>query len=170
MSKEVYTGDSNVDMLIHSYLDNKDIHSTLFYRYGDVFEKVWERIQNPDKFEKVWCVDKLGNKHKPEKTEMIERLKQEIIDSNGMCFTGKLSRLINILVGFYSDIDVQIGTTDQINAKINLVLEKYGYLTIEEKKEKIRESLREIEIEELIIEEWIANIWQDELDLDNESS
>lgn len=170
MAKEVYTGDSNIDILIHSYLDNTEIHSTLFYRYGDVFEKVWDRIQNPDKFEKVWCVDKLGNKYKPDKTEMIERLKQEIIESNGMCFTGKFSRLINVLVGFYSDIEVQIGTLDQINAKINLVLEKYGYLTIEEQKEKIRESLREIEIEESIIEEWIVNIWHDELNLDKKYS
>jgi hypothetical protein len=159
MSDKVYTNDVNVDGLINFYLENKEIHSTLFYRYGDIFEKVWERIQNPDKFEKVWPIDKLGNKHCPDTNEMIERLKQEIIESNEMCFTGKITRLVNVLVGFYSDIEILIGTSDQINAKINLILEKYGYLSIEEQKEKIREDLREIDIQDSIIEEWISNIF-----------
>jgi hypothetical protein len=161
MYGKVYTNDANVDGLINSYLENNEIHSTLFYRYGDIFEKVWERIQNPDKFEKVWPIDKLGNKHRPDTNEMIERLKQEIIESNGMCFTGKMTRLVNVLVGFYSDIEILIGTSDQINAKINLILEKYGYLSIEEQKEKIREDLREIDIQDLVIEEWISNIFID---------
>ena len=38
------------------------------------------------------------------KNELIERLNQEMQDAECMCFTGRLSRLINVLVGYYSDI------------------------------------------------------------------
>ena len=31
-----------------------------------------------------------------------------------MCFTGRLTRLLNTLVGFYNDIELQISDSEQI--------------------------------------------------------
>jgi hypothetical protein len=149
-----YTGDTHIDNLIINYNSNEDIHSLCFVKYKDVFEKVWDRIQNPDKYQELW-----HSGIRPDNNDMVQRLKQEVIESKDMCFTGKLTRLVNTLVGFYTDIELNISTNDQINARINLVIEKYGDLSIEEQKEKIREALREIDVEDTIIEEWINNIW-----------
>lgn len=149
-----YTKDKTIDVLIVSFISNKDVHSAACVTYEQVFVKVWDRIQNPDKYQAKW-IDGI----RPDTNNMIARLKQEIQESANMCFTGRLSRLVNTLMGFYNDINMHIGTTDQINARINQVMSKYGDLSIEEQKEKIRESLREIDVEPERIEEWIANIW-----------
>ena len=37
------------------------------------------------------------------------------------CFTGRLSRLINVLNGFYDDIIINIGTNEQIGNIIILI-------------------------------------------------
>lgn len=148
-----YTDNQSVNELIHKYCQNKDIHSGLFVTFQNVFDKVWDRIQNPDKYEKYWI-----NGIKPDTNDMLERFKQEMIDSKGMCFTGYLTRCVNSLVGFYSDINIQISSSDQISAKINIILEKSIGEDTETRKNKIRESLREIEVEDKVIEEWIENI------------
>jgi hypothetical protein len=149
-----YTGDQKVDTLINNYCANKDKHSAAEVNWETVFIKIWERVNNPDKFQSLWA-----NGVRPEPEEMKARLKQEILESEGMCFTGRLSRVVNSLMGFYSDINIQIGSIDQINARINQVLAKYGDSDIETQKEKIRESLREIDVSDSKIEEWIGNIW-----------
>jgi len=134
-----YTNDHNIDALIASYIANKDIHSAAQVNFEQVFVKVWDRIQNPDKYQSKWT-----NGVRPDTNDMVARLKQEILESSGMCFTGRLSRLVNTLVGFYSDVNMNIGSSEQINARINQVLAKFGDLPIEEQKNKIRESLQEI--------------------------
>lgn len=151
---EKYTGDNKIDNLINNYCANKDVHSGANVTWEMVFKKIWERVNNPDKFQSLWI-----NGVRPDREEMKARLRQEILESEGQCFTGRLSRIVNSLVGFYSDINIQIGSSDQINARINQVLAKYGDSDIEFQKEKIRESLREIDVEESRIEEWISNIW-----------
>lgn len=151
-----FTGDSKVDSLIINYKQNEDIHSLCFVKYREIFDKVWDRIQNPDNYQHLW-----HSGIKPDTNDMVQRLKQEIVESDGMCFTGKLTRIVNVLVGFYSDIELNISTNDQINARINLVINNYGDLPIDEQKEKIRESLKEIDVEDSIIDEWIANIWNE---------
>lgn len=149
-----YIGDKNVDNLIIQYCANTDVHSGANVTFDTVFKKIWERVTNPDKFQKLW-IDGV----RPDPEEMKARLKQEILESAGQCYTGRLSRIVNSLMGFYSDINIHIGSADQINARINQVLAKYSDSDIETQKEKIRESLREIDVEESRIEEWVSNIW-----------
>lgn len=155
---DIYTtGDAEIDRLVHSFRtnqENKEISKDYFVTFEQVFVKVWERIINPEKFESLW-IDGV----KPDKIEMMRRFKQEMQEASGMCFTGRLSRLVNTLMGFYSDIHIGVGGSDQINARISIVLEQFANLSIEEQKEKIRESLREIDVSPERIEEWISNIW-----------
>jgi hypothetical protein len=149
--------DSYINNLIKRYCSNDTVHSVLFVKYKDIFDKVMDRINNPDKYKEFW-----SNNIKPNQNDMILRLKQEIIESENMCFTGQLTRLVNSLVGFYSDININISSSDQINARINNILNNCGQLSQSEQKEKIIESLREIEVDENVINEWIENIWHQE--------
>jgi hypothetical protein len=62
----------------------------------------------------------------PQKNELNERLIDELIDMSGKCSTGHLSRLINVLQGFETNlkIKVEIDIKDEIYAKIKHLIEK----------------------------------------------
>jgi hypothetical protein len=148
-----YTNNEAVNLLIKKYCANPDIHSGLFVNFKQLFDRVYDRIINPDKYQSVWC-----DGIRPDTDDMLERLKQEMIESNGMCYTGYITRIVNCLVGFYSDVRIGVSSSDQISAKITMILEKMSAATSAEKTAAIRESLREIDVEEAVINEWISNI------------
>lgn len=62
----------------------------------------------------------------PQKNELNERLIDELIDMSGKCSTGHLSRLINVLQGYETNLQVkvQIDIKDEIYAKIKNLIEK----------------------------------------------
>ena len=62
----------------------------------------------------------------PQKNELNERLVDELIDMSGKCSTGHLSRLINVLQGYETNLQVkvQIDIKDEIYAKIKNLIEK----------------------------------------------
>jgi len=57
---------------------------------------------------------------------MNKRLTEELIDMSSKCSTGHLSRLINVLQGFETElkVKVQINIKDEIYAKIKYIIEK----------------------------------------------
>ena len=61
-----------------------------------------------------------------QKNDLNERLLDELIDMSGKCSTGHLSRLINVLQGFETDLQVKvkININDEIYAKIKHLIEK----------------------------------------------
>lgn len=133
------TGNVIADKIIHDNIkSHKDVHVILNVTYKEVFQKVWNRIHNSE-----------------HRDELLIRLKQETIDSGQSCFTGQISRLMNVFVGYYPDIQIHIGDADQISARIKNVLAKNNGMMNER---EIRESLREIDVSEELITEWIQNI------------
>ena len=90
--------------------NNEDIHSVLLVSFYDVFEKVFIRIQNSDKEKKL---------------ELYKRLDQEMSDSECKCFTGRLSRLVSVLVGYFEDIIITISDSEQIANVILMIKTKY---------------------------------------------
>lgn len=62
----------------------------------------------------------------PQKNELNERLVDELIDMSGKCSTGHLSRLINVLQGYETNLQVkvQIDIKDEIYAKVKHLIEK----------------------------------------------
>ena len=62
----------------------------------------------------------------PQKDDLNERLLDELIDMSGKCSTGHLSRLINVLQGFETDLQVKvkININDEIYAKIKHLIEQ----------------------------------------------
>jgi DNA-binding transcriptional regulator GbsR (MarR family) len=118
------------------YLDDKDIHSTLYLTFFEVFEKVWGRIIRSDF-----------------KADLIKRLDEEMMESECKCFTGRMSRLVNVLVGFFSDINITVSNNERIGAIISSVLK--GRDLTDELKEVCRKSLKEAEIEDDEIAKWL---------------
>lgn len=63
-----------------------------------------------------------NSKHKP---EMIKRLGEELYDMNGLCSTGHLSRLVNVIQGFSDvpeELRIKINPKDEIYANIQTYL------------------------------------------------
>jgi hypothetical protein len=154
------TGDIEVDEALYQFCQNKTVHSLCFVTYEQVLEKVWERMMRHEK-----------------KDEIMQRLKQEVKDSKRMfdrqsggtsCFTGKLTRLVNCLVHYYDDIQMNISDNDQINAKIiaakevvlreNQVADLFSNELIDKWYNLAYSYLQEINIPDDDIKAWLSHI------------
>jgi hypothetical protein len=124
-----------LDQLIE-YLEIKDVHSTLLINFEDLFIRVLQRI--------------ILSEHK---TELLIRLNDEMSDSMCKCFTGRLTRLVNVLVGFFDDIEINISDSERISAIILSVIN--GSEMTDELKEICRTKLKEADIDESEIEKWL---------------
>ena len=119
-----------------SYLDNETYHSTLLLTFYDVFVKVFGRILNS-----------------PHKEELMRRLDEEMMESKDKCFTGRITRLLNVLNGFYEDIQITISNNERISAIILSTLN--GQKMSDELREICRTKLKDIGIEDEEIEVWL---------------
>ncbi|MEK6646878.1 MAG: hypothetical protein AABY84_09430, partial [Candidatus Firestonebacteria bacterium] len=96
------------------------------------------------------------NKHR---NEIKKILNNEIRDSINMCFTGRISRLINSLNGFDKDVIITISDTEQISQIILLIRDQLGSkYTIETHRELVKKELEERHFDSHVINEWINNI------------
>lgn len=66
-----------------------------------VFDHVWSYIQ----------------RHK-DKDELVKRLREEVIDSRGMCSNGKITRLVNSLQGFMDGLESPVSKMEMFQNKI----------------------------------------------------
>jgi Leucine-rich repeat (LRR) protein len=130
--------------LVKSYCNNSEIHSLLLLSFQDVLEYVWETI-------------KLFDKDKQKEIKHI--MNQEMRDSVGMCFTGRVSRLINCLNGFSDLVTIEISDNEQINNIILLTKQRLGAeYTIDKHKELVENELRERGYSAELITEWLGFI------------
>ena len=91
---------------------------------SDILVLVWEYICNSD-----------------HKEELEYRLLQELEDMDQTCSTGHLSRILNILSGYFSDNIVQITLNDQLRSNIFARYTKLIKLLPEHIQEKINNEL-----------------------------
>jgi len=119
-----------------NYCDDATEHSIYLITFKEVFQYVISRIV----------------KHSDAK-EMFKILNEEIKDSICKCFTGRMTRLVNVLNGFYDDINIHIGSNEQISNIILMLKEKYEG---EELVSQVRSAMEERDYDEDIIEEWLV--------------
>jgi hypothetical protein len=119
------------------YLDDKEIHSVLLLSFYEVFVKVFGRIINSE-----------------HKDDLIERLDEEMKESECKCFTGRMSRLVNVLSGHYDDINITISGSERISAIILTTLN--GREMDDELREVCRKRLKDAEIDDDDIDKWLA--------------
>ena len=137
-----------IKKIILAFCYNKEIHATLNITFLDLFKIVWTRIINHEHCK-----------------EIIKILEQEMSDAECKCFTGRLSRLVNCLNGYYSDININIADKDQIG-NIIIMIQKNLLKEIKEDdpnfipkwKELVRKELIEREYDEMTIQEWTEHI------------
>jgi GTP1/Obg family GTP-binding protein len=104
-----------------------------------VFLLVWQRIQ----------------KHE-ESIEIKKILNTEMKDALCMCYTGRLTRVVNCLNGYYDDIVIQISNNEQISNIISVIMKKET--TIEKIKEEFIKEMKERDYNEEIINTWLSYI------------
>ena len=128
--------DEQVKRELLNYCDDNTEHSVYLVKFDEVFQYVISRII----------------KH-PESSEMFKILNEEIKDTICKCFTGRMTRLVNVLNGFYDDISIQIGSNEQISNIIIMLKEKYEG---DELVKQVREAMKEREYDNETIEEWLT--------------
>ena len=65
-------------------------------------------------FERIWSISNIHTN----KTEIRKILKDEIYAGIGVCFTGRVTRLVNVLCGFIDGIQIGYSENEQINNAI----------------------------------------------------
>ena len=126
------------------YSENTDIHTELEINFREILCFVWNRItqsKDADEIKKI--------------------LSQEMNDADCMCFTGRITRLVNSLNGFFPDISIQINSTEQIGNIMQIIRNKLNdenIYSVELFKDKVLKALRERQYEQSVIDEWIEYI------------
>ena len=126
------------------YSKDPTLHSVIQITFGDLLIPVWSRIQ----------------KHQY-KDEIKHIMNTEISDGLCKCFTGRISRLVNCLNGFCDDIEIHIGSNEQIGNIVVIVreqLERTNEYTVERHREIVKMRLEEMQYPEDVVKEWLEFI------------
>ena len=138
--------------LLLKYCECTDIHVELNVTYKQVAECIfgWLSKQNIE----VW-------------NEVIKILDAELLASKDKCFSGRLSRLISCLDGFHPGVRISIATSDQISNRVLSVMNKGkdSGLEVEEIMTNVLRELKELELSETQINEWM-NVVEENFDDD----
>ncbi len=130
---------------LFEYMASTEEHSTLHITFIDLLKKVIGRVEKSE-----------GEIRK----DLYQRFNEEMADAECKCFTGRLSRLVNVLVGFFDDIRIEISGAEQISVVIALVKARHQIGDEDEvspeAKAEIRTELEARGYEPGVIEEWLA--------------
>jgi hypothetical protein len=85
----------------------EDVHGGSFcgLSFGELLSSVWAVIQ--------------GHEHAE---ELSRRLREELFEGRGMCFTGRATRLLNALQGFVDGVHVGVSKREAMQARITAIL------------------------------------------------
>jgi hypothetical protein len=122
----------------HSYLDSEKLHKIMssleritidtakyeMLNMSDILVLVWEYICNSE-----------------HKNELENRLLQELEEMDETCSTGHLSRILNVLSGYFVESSVEISFKEQLRSNIFARYTKMINMLPEYKKEKINEEM-----------------------------
>ncbi|CAH6421597.1 Hypothetical protein MVR_LOCUS289 [uncultured virus] len=89
-----------IDLLL-TYCNDRSIHSRHLLTYSELLGYVWARI--------------VKHRHRG---ELIKVLGEQVLESEGKCFTGRFNRLVSVLAGFCDDIVIEIADGSRIGAII----------------------------------------------------
>jgi hypothetical protein len=121
------------------YSDDLSVHSLLGVFFEETLDVVLSIIM----------------RHK-DKDEILKIMNQEMSDAMCMCFTGRLTRLLNTLNGFDPRVSITISDSEQIAAIVEIARKKTS--DPEEQRELVTRDLRERGYSKEIIEEWSSFI------------
>jgi len=124
---------------IIQYIEDKEELVSSMVTFEDVLSKVIARIIS-----------------RSDSEELFKILSEQMTEAECMCLTGRISRLVSTLDGFYDDIRIEVSSTEVISAIILQVTAVPG--TTEERKAEATRRLLESGYDTGEIEQWIAAI------------
>jgi small nuclear ribonucleoprotein (snRNP)-like protein len=124
--------------LLFEYINCNDVHSVLNITFQDLLLNTYSLI--------------LKNEHKD---EIFKIMDTEMKDSLCKCFTGRLSRLVNVLNGFDENINITINDNEQIGNIIISIKNNMEVYDIEKHKKLVYDELTLRGFNEDVIKEWI---------------
>ena len=93
--------------LIRMWCECHTIHSRHGITFDRLLSKVWDIIQDHE-----------------HRKEMEKVLRDELIASRAVCFTGRFSRVLNCLTGFVPEVQIGIDDREQMQNQISMAVEK----------------------------------------------
>jgi Leucine-rich repeat (LRR) protein len=123
------------------YSNCTDIHTQLECTFEELLNAVFYEINSFD-LEKQISAKK--------------RINEEMLDGLCMCFTGRISRLVNSLSGLSEKVSIKISENEEISNIIILANKKYK--KIEEIKDYVKKEMEERLYNDSLIEEWLSYI------------
>lgn len=117
---------------LQELLSHPDIHTTLHVTLRDVLHYVWNRARRDSPVRELFL--------------------QELEGVREVCFTGKATRLLNVLSGFHADIRVEISSNAQRNALLLRAIERFNIL--DDALSFLEREFRERGESEAVIQEW----------------
>jgi len=126
------------------YSENTDVQLELHVNFKEILCFVWNRIlrsEDGDEIKKI--------------------LSQEMNDADCMCFTGRITRLVNSLNGFFPDIILEINSAEQIGNIMTVIrnkLKNENRYSIPIFKEELSNELNERQYNPSVISEWLKYI------------
>ncbi len=122
--------------LLFTYIANNEVHSIYNITYKELLTSVLSLILQHEA-----------------KDELITILQNEVNESQGKCFTGRMSRLVNVLNGFDPNIVITISENEQIANVLSQLRKKY--VNDDEFTVKAKHELSERGYDEAKINEWL---------------
>jgi len=95
------------DDLLEAYAKDSSVDSEHGMTYGDLISLIWN----------------VSKTHQHRK-EILKVLKQEVVDSRWVCFTGRFTRALNSLSGFIDGVNIEISDKEQLSNRIIQALKK----------------------------------------------
>jgi len=116
---------------IHDWFASTEIHSLHQITFATLFEKIVRIII-----------------HHEHKEGLIERLREELTEAIGLCFTGRMNRLVNSLSGIVEGVKVSFSIEEQIQLESQQIIKRLTdkTITLEKAKEEMLEIFNDEEI------------------------
>jgi Leucine-rich repeat (LRR) protein len=136
--------ETTVKQQLQEYITDDQVHSNYQITFQELLTNVWQRI----------IIHKDSN-------EIKKIMNTEMQDGLCKCYTGRLSRLVNCLNGFYDDIEIKIHDNQQIGNIILLIKNKLVTeegINVKQWKLEVKKELIEREYKAEEIEEWLEYI------------
>jgi len=134
--------DERVKRLLFEYMDNKEVHTILNITFEELLLYVYDFIEKNEN-----------------KKELFKIMNEEMTEANCKCFTGRITRLINVLNGYDEHIEIHIADNEQIGNVISVIRKTLGEdYNEDEFKRRIREELLMRQYSEETINEWIEHV------------
>lgn len=117
-----------LDSYLKTQFEDSNIHTILQIKYSKLLTIVWSIV-----------------KTHADSANLIERFYTELNESQEVCFTGRMNRLVNVLVGYIEGVVVSISLKEELQMSIQLLMDKLNKqeITYNQTKEELTKILNQ---------------------------